>query len=135
MSEVISGSPRPARLLVVDDEPEVRELIMEVALDAGLEVAEAGSLAELKAALDDFRPNVISLDLQMPDADGIEHLRYLAEAGCQATVILVSGFDRALLESARKLGAHLGLTLGEALTKPLSMRDLSAYLASFAKGA
>jgi DNA-binding response OmpR family regulator len=135
VTERSNGNAGPARLLVVDDEPEVRELIMDVAGDAGLEVAEAGSLEELKAALDAFRPDVISLDLQMPDADGIEHLRYLAEAGCQATVILVSGFDRALLESARKLGAHLGLTLGEALTKPLSMRELSAYLASFAKGA
>lgn len=57
-------------VLVVDDAADIRLLVQAVLTRAGWQVREAASAAEAFAAIDDVKPDVVLLDVQMPDADG-----------------------------------------------------------------
>ncbi|MCG3202378.1 MAG: Regulator of RpoS [Gammaproteobacteria bacterium] len=115
------------RLLVIDDEAGIRTLVRRVGRQAGFEVQEAGAAVELRAGLQQAQ-DVIALDLAMPDVDGIEVIRELAQSGCKARLILISGFDRRVLDTAARLATGLGLNLKGALPKPFSVTDLLALL-------
>ena len=69
-----------------------------------------------------------NLDLGMPGMDGVELLRFLAEQDFQAPVLIISGFDRRVLESAFRLGEALGLTMAGPLEKPVRLEELENLL-------
>lgn len=124
----------PNRLLVVDDDADLRCCFREVAEDMGYAVAEAANetaFTEAYAALD---PTAILLDLTMPGTDGVEFLRSLAKTGCEAPVILVSGQDQRVLATAERLGKLFGLTMHAVMAKPVSVRDLRVVLHSVSRG-
>jgi FixJ family two-component response regulator len=56
--------------------------------------------------------------------DGVELLRFLAEQDSRAPVLIISGFDRRVLEAAFRLGEALGLSMLGPLEKPVRFRDL-----------
>jgi CheY-like chemotaxis protein len=64
----------------------------------------------------------------MPGMDGIELLRFLAEQDYRAPVLIVSGFDRRILESAFRLGEALGLNMAGPVEKPVRFEELAAML-------
>ncbi len=64
----------------------------------------------------------------MPGCDGIELLRYLAEIGCQAQILIASGFDTRVLQSARELGTARGLNMAGVITKPMRASELRTLL-------
>jgi EAL domain-containing protein (putative c-di-GMP-specific phosphodiesterase class I) len=115
------------RLLVVDDEAGIRTLVRRVARQAGFDVVEAGEVNGLRAALQSSY-DVIALDLAMPDIDGIEVIRELAKSGCMSRIILISGFDRRVLDTAARLTTGLGLNLRGALSKPFNVVELLSLL-------
>jgi EAL domain-containing protein (putative c-di-GMP-specific phosphodiesterase class I) len=121
------GTAARPRLLVIDDEVGIRTLVRRIGRQAGFEVQEAGAALELRARLQQAQ-DVIALDLAMPDIDGIEVIRELAQSGCKARLILISGFDRRVLDTAARLATGLGLNLKGALSKPFSVTDLLALL-------
>ena len=67
---------------------------------------------------------MVALDLGMPGMDGVELLRFLAEEGYRAPVLIISGFDRRVLERAFRLGQALGLTMAGPLEKPVRLEEL-----------
>jgi DNA-binding response OmpR family regulator len=81
------------RILVVDDEPEVRQLMEHFLTQRGYDVriAENGKLA--LAALDTFMPDVVLLDMHMPEMDGLETLKRLAARSPSLPVIMVTVND------------------------------------------
>src|SRR5687768_12740594 len=118
---------RRLRLLVVDDEPELAELIAEFGRRAGYEATCTSDPDDFdRLYRDDL--DVIVLDLWMPRRDGVELLRHLAERQSRARVILVSGFDERVLASARGLAASYGLNVIGALTKPVRLTALTQLL-------
>lgn len=118
---------RHLRLLVVDDEPELAELIAEFGRRAGYDATCTSDPDDFdRLYRDDL--DVIVLDLWMPRRDGIELLRHLAERHSRARVILVSGFDERVLASARGLAASYGLNVIGALTKPVRLAMLTQLL-------
>jgi YesN/AraC family two-component response regulator len=60
--------------------------------------------------------------------DGVELLRFLADQGYAAPVLIVSGFDRRVLESAFRLGEALGLSMAGPLEKPVRLEELETLL-------
>ena len=116
------------RLLSIDDEPAVCELIKNVAEDVGFAVETTSDPDEFRATVRSFDPTVVVLDLQMPRADGVELLRYLAEVKCRAQVLVVSGVDSKILETVKRLGIAHGLDMLGALRKPVPVSDLEALL-------
>lgn len=83
----------PKKILVVDDEPEVRQLMEHFLSERGYEVriAENGRLA--LAALDTFMADVVLLDMHMPEMDGLETLKRLAVRSPSLPVIMVTVND------------------------------------------
>ena len=112
------------RVLVFDDDNALGRLVVRVAAMAGMEamaVADADAFAQ---QLQSDPPQLILLDLQLGDTDGVAQLRLLAERQYAGLLILMSGFDARVLETARLLGKSLGLKLAGVLEKPLQVADL-----------
>jgi DNA-binding NtrC family response regulator len=112
-------------VLVVDDEPEIRELLVEYFRDRGCETATAGDGRAAIAALerDPSRYRLIVSDLQMPGADGLAVLRAAKTANPSCYVVIITGY--ASLDSAIqavRLGAY------DYLTKPFSMGQIDVIV-------
>lgn len=83
---------RPSRVLVVDDEPGIRNLVVDILGDEGYEARSAEDGVRALEVLHDWTPDVILLDLSMPRMDGSQFLEARAGAGLapDAAVIVVS---------------------------------------------
>lgn len=114
------------RLLVIDDEVGFRNFVRRVAESCGFETFATGDAEAFKDRVRTWRPSVIVMDLQMPNADGIELLRDLSEAKSTARVLIASGVDAKVLETVRRLGAERGLTIAGTLQKPIRAAELRA---------
>jgi len=115
------------RLLVVDDHPDMCDLVREIAEDAGFEVVattDAGTFQDLF----DGAFDVVVLDLVMPGVDGIELLRVLEEKAFVGKVVLMSGFDKRVLDTAKELARAHGLQVAGVLMKPFRITDLQDIL-------
>jgi len=118
------------RLLVVDDEPGIVELIAAAAHKYDYTVASASTAAGFLTLVDSFRPSLVVLDLHLPDGDGVELLRMLVARGFKAPILLMSGVDERVLAAAYELGMAQGLTMYGALGKPVHLPDLEMKLAA-----
>ncbi len=78
-----------------------------------------------------WSPTLLMVDLGMPGTDGIQLLRQLAADKCTAHVILMSGADSKVVESATLLGRAHGLKMGGVLQKPVQLATLRKFLARF----
>ncbi|PIE22185.1 MAG: Fis family transcriptional regulator [Planctomycetota bacterium] len=86
-----AANPLPkARILVVEDEPDIRESFCAILESEGLRTQGAGSLTEARLALDSFRPALVLLDLGLPDGTGLELLREIKSGDrANATEVVV----------------------------------------------
>ena len=116
------------RLLLVDDEPALADFMANAARHCGFEAILTSDDRQFRESFHADRPDAVALDLGMPGMDGVELLRFLADANFRAPVLIVSGFDRRVLESAFRLGEALGLTMAGPLEKPMRLEDLEACL-------
>lgn len=110
-----------AHILVVDDEPDIRNLVKEILEDEGYEVVAAEDGASARKALRERRPDLILLDIWMPDIDGISLLKEWSESqdGLPCPVIMMSGHGTVeTAVEATRLGAY------DFLEKPLSLAKL-----------
>lgn len=119
--------PQP-RLLLIDDEPALAEFLANAARETGFEPVITSEDWQFREEFLAQRPNMVALDLGMPGMDGVELLRFLADQDYHAPVLIVSGFDRRVLESAFRLGEALGLSMAGPLEKPVRLEHLEALL-------
>ena len=122
-----AASPAP-RLLVVDDEAVQRLIVARAAANLGIAADGAATLAEAVERVQAVDYDVVVLDLALRDHDGIELLRSLREAGVEAVLMFVSGFDERVRQAAARLAAALGLRVAGTLGKPLLVDRLVALL-------
>jgi len=116
------------RLIVVDDDPEMAALIADVGEMTGFESEVSISAKALLEAETQSRHDVMVIDLFMPDTDGFELINTLAEQGCKAAIIMVSGYDKALLRGAGQIATAHGLNLLGTLAKPFRLEEVEALL-------
>ncbi|MBT3702436.1 MAG: EAL domain-containing response regulator [Alphaproteobacteria bacterium] len=114
-------------ILVVDDELGICEFVQDVAQDMSFDVAITTSASEIVSVQFDALDAIV-MDLSMPNMDGIELIRYLAENGCSAALILMSGLDSGVLATAERLARDRGLTVLGAITKPIDILTLEKLL-------
>ena len=109
-----------ARILVVDDESEIRGLLKEILADEGYEVDVAADAAEARAIRAQHDPDLVLLDIWMPDTDGITLLREWAQPnGSSCPVVMMSGHGTVeTAVEATRLGAF------DFVEKPLSLAKL-----------
>ena len=119
-------------VFILDDEVGICELIAEVCeIQQFSAVYSADSLHYRKQFDDVDKFGLVFLDLNMPNKDGIEVLRELADFGYKGKVVLMSGFDDSVLSSAGELAEEFGLRLLPALKKPFTVRDVFKILQSY----
>ncbi len=107
-------------VLVVDDEPDIRALLQEILEDEGYAVAVASSATEAQAVLVETTPDLVLLDIWMPDTDGISLLKsWKASGQLQFPVIMISGHGTVeTAVEATRLGAV------DFIEKPVSLAKL-----------
>jgi len=110
-----------SRILVVDDEPEAVELVEFNLRQAGYDVASAGDGAEALKKAHDAQPNLVILDLMLPEVDGLEVCKMLRRDPATASLPIIM-----LTAKAAEIDRVLGLELGadDYITKPFSPREL-----------
>ena len=123
-----NGAMKQPRLLVIDDEPALGEYIASAAKECGYDPVLTSDDRQFRDAFIAERPDVVALDLGMPGMDGVELLRFLADEKFEAPVLIISGFDRRVLDSAFRLGEALGLSMVGPVEKPARLEELEALL-------
>jgi two-component system OmpR family response regulator len=116
-----SGVAPAIRVLVVDDEPSITELVCLALRYEGFDVASAHAGRPALDTVASFRPQLIVLDIMLPDIDGFEVARRLANEGRRIPILFLTARD-ATEDKVR------GLTLGgdDYVTKPFSIEELVA---------
>jgi len=116
-------SPDAVRVLVVDDEPAIADLVGTALRYEGFEVATAGNGRDVLTLAESFRPDLVVLDVMLPDVDGFEVQRRLADRGRHIPVLFLTARD-ATEDKVR------GLTIGgdDYVTKPFSLEELIARI-------
>ena len=115
-----------ANILVVDDELGIRDLLSEILNDEGHNVELAENAFEARAVRQQYQPDLVLLDIWMPDTDGVSLLKEWSSAGLLTMpVVMMSGhatIDTAV--EATKIGAH------SFLEKPITLQKLLKTVAS-----
>ena len=111
------------RVLVVDDEPGIVDVVSMALRHHGFEVATVQTGAEALAQVRDWRPHAIVLDIMLPDMEGFEVAQRLAQQRAQVPILFLSARDN----TSDKVR---GLTSGgdDYVTKPFSLEELVARL-------
>ncbi|MDG4764109.1 response regulator transcription factor [Solwaraspora sp. WMMD406] len=110
---------RPARILVVDDDPTVSDVVRRYLERAGYQVDQAADGPEALAAVDRLPPDLLVLDLMLPGLDGLEVCRRLRQRAVTVPVIMLTALGE---EADRIVGLQLGAD--DYVTKPFSPREL-----------
>ena len=117
---MLDSSPaRPATVLVVDDDADIRDLIIGQLHQENYRLLAASSLADLRRTLREEAVDLIVLDLNLPDGDGLMLCRELRADGAEVQSIMVTARGSAI---DRVLGLELGAD--DYLTKPFEPREL-----------
>jgi DNA-binding response OmpR family regulator len=116
------------RLLLIDDEPALADFLASAAQESGFVPLVTEHDEAFREAFLAERPHMVALDLGMPGMDGVELLRFLADQDYRAPVLIFSGFDRRVLESAFRLGEALGLNMVGPVEKPVRFEVLEQLL-------
>ncbi len=118
---------KPNRLLVIDDEPNICDVVSTIAEQAGYAVSATTSASEFKKMIPSLKPTAIVLDVIMPETDGIELMRFLAEQDVRWPILVMSG-HKTYLGLSEALGRALGLPSVTAIAKPLDVSQIQEFL-------
>jgi DNA-binding NtrC family response regulator len=121
-------SDRKPRLLAVDDSEDSAELIWRVASRCGYDARKTSEPTTVKELLIAWRPDVVTLDICMPEADGIVLLSMLQEIRFTGHVIIISGQDDWFRKVAVKLADTRGLNILQDFQKPIDINALRQVL-------
>jgi EAL domain-containing protein (putative c-di-GMP-specific phosphodiesterase class I)/CheY-like chemotaxis protein len=117
------------RIVVIDDDRVVGEIVSALAKAMGLQCDATRTPEDFFSRVGP-ETSLILLDLVMPDMDGIEILRLLGERHCKARIVLMSGVNIRVIETAKKLAQSLGLAVIGHLQKPFPIGQLQELIST-----
>lgn len=136
--DVLSGLPETRsddqydlplrRMLVLDDDADVRRTVALMGNRLGAQVETCSTLAEFEAMLWSFVPDVLLIDLMMPEVDGIDVVSRVGPL-CDASIFVMTGADKRTYEAAREVLRKSGIPIAGFLHKPFSAEQLRGALA------
>lgn len=122
--------------LVYDDDEAFAEECAEALARHGYSAETRAGRADFAALLAHVAPDLLILDLHMPDFDGIEALRAIRDYDGKAAikVVIVSAADSALIASAEAIATAYGLNLSGVLRKPFKLAELEGLIDRLSAG-
>lgn len=122
-----TGSKCMTKILVIDDDPHIRRLIVRIAEDAGHEVVEAGDGREGMRLFHVHKPALVITDILMPEKDGLETIYELRRYAPEVPIIAVCGGGQLFLGFAEKFGADV------TISKPFRPKELADAIGTLLK--
>ena len=119
------SAPHDSVVLVVDDEPDIRELLELTLIKMGIGVVVAGSLGEAKDRLKQSRFDLCLTDMRLPDGEGLDLVRHIATLGFDLPVAVITAFG-----SAENAVAALKAGAFDYVSKPIGLDQLRALVKS-----
>jgi DNA-binding response OmpR family regulator len=120
------------RILLIDDDDQLRQVLEKVLVRAGYEVVSAGNGREAGKVLDGFTPDLVITDLVMPEQEGLETIRSLRKTNPGLPIMAISGSvgpgSGDFLKVARLLGVNA------TLAKPFEPKELVAKVSEVLSG-
>ncbi len=113
----------PQRLLIVDDELFVRELLQEMCASLGYDACKVGDRSQLEAALARYDFAAAIVDLRLTDCHGLELIAYLREKAPDLAIILMTGYP-----TCDDLIAAMRLGVGDCIVKPFRRREIESIV-------
>jgi DNA-binding NtrC family response regulator len=123
-----------ARLLAVDDSIDSADLVARVAAKCGYEAQATSDPLQVRALVASWKPEILTLDLCMPEADGIDLLAVLEAEGYDGLVVIISGQDGWFRKAASRLAETRGLKVVDDLQKPVNIAALRELLSRLRRG-
>jgi len=120
-----SAAPRDSQVLVVDDEPDIRELLELTLIKMGIGVQVAGSVSEAKARLQEGRFDLCLTDMRLPDGEGLDLVRHIATLGFDLPVAVITAYG-----SAENAVAALKAGAFDYVSKPIGLEQLRSLVKS-----
>jgi len=122
---------RKPRLLAIDDHADSAELIARVAIKLDYDAKAASGPDDVRENLKNWQPDILTLDLCMPEEDGLGVFSLLEQMRYTGSIVIISGHDEWLRTSASRLASALGLQIAGNLAKPIDLKQLRGLLAEF----
>ncbi len=116
-------APRTAQVLVVDDEPDIRELLELTLVKMGLGVASVGTIAEAKERLKGERYDLCLTDMRLADGEGLDLVRHIAGLAADVPVAVITAYG-----SAENAVAALKAGAFDYVSKPVGLEQLRALI-------
>jgi two-component system response regulator PilR (NtrC family) len=120
-----SAAERAQRVLVVDDEPDIRELLELTLVKMGLGVDSAGTISEAKQRLAGARYQLCLTDMRLPDGEGLELVRHIAGLAGDLPVAVITAYG-----SAENAVAALKAGAFDYVSKPVGLEQLRSLVSS-----
>ncbi len=116
------------RILILDDDAAVGQTIQWIAESLGFEAEFVTRPDEFFGRLERINPDIITIDLIMPELDGVEIMRLLGERKCHAKIVISSGMGTRVLDAAQRSATEHGLSIAGVVSKPISKEALRALV-------
>ncbi len=123
---------RTPRLLIIDDLPVFSAYVRDVAVGLDFDARVARHADDFRALHRNFLPDVVSLDVVMPQGDGLQLLNWLGDQDSRACVLILSGYGASFIDAAKHLAQAKGHRRVTALPKPIDVVALQSALVSLA---
>jgi EAL domain-containing protein (putative c-di-GMP-specific phosphodiesterase class I) len=116
------------RILILDDDAAVGQTIQWIAESLGFQAEFVTHPDEFFKRLVQMSPDIITIDLAMPELDGVEIMRLLAERQCKSKIIISSGMGTRVLDAAQRSASEHGLSIAGVISKPISKEAMRALI-------
>ena len=115
-------------VLIVDDSPDMGAFLAKVARGLQFDVAVTDNAEDFMKNYEAGEPDIIVMDIVMPNVDGLELLQYLAGRKCRSRILVMTGYNEIYLHQAKSLGELYGLPFIQTLMKPVELPDIEKAL-------